>query len=387
MDSVLLPHTQLQWYYALAPGGVGLLLVCLVLLFRSPGWTKARPLLAFLGVSAAILLVNWVELSQPTTEGVRAWSGLTYLFITLCPVTWFLFARWFSRGCDPQDRPRALVILLVVPLITTALVVTNPHHSLIWTSTSIDRIDGLLVQTVQGYGSWFWVHFGYSYILYTAGTTLILSVPFRRHRLYQRQILLAVVGSLIPVTINLVYILRLLPGPAKDFSPLAIVLSGIAFTLATRRYGLAELAPANQNAPERLSPWGWFEVRNGRIVDGSQRGFDLLQLNNREAIGTPWSPPIDRHEGDVVANGLRFRWEPLPGAPGSRPLIVYVTEVTEFLEKTLSRREQKTLAHLRQGLTNKEIGQQLGVAESTVKSHVHSILKKLGKRSRAELLE
>lgn len=50
----------------------------------------------------------------------------------------------------------------------------------------------------------------------------------------------------------------------------------------------------------------------------------------------------------------------------------------------LTRRERTVLAQLAQGLRNAEIGQLLGVAETTVKSHVKCIYEKLGVRNRAE---
>jgi DNA-binding NarL/FixJ family response regulator len=49
-----------------------------------------------------------------------------------------------------------------------------------------------------------------------------------------------------------------------------------------------------------------------------------------------------------------------------------------------SKRERQVLELVAQGMSNKEIGAQLGIFESTVKSHVGMILKKLGVRSRIE---
>lgn len=51
---------------------------------------------------------------------------------------------------------------------------------------------------------------------------------------------------------------------------------------------------------------------------------------------------------------------------------------------TLSNRERQTLALISHGLRNSEVAQQLGVAESTVASHIKSIYRKLHISSRAE---
>jgi DNA-binding NarL/FixJ family response regulator len=50
----------------------------------------------------------------------------------------------------------------------------------------------------------------------------------------------------------------------------------------------------------------------------------------------------------------------------------------------LSHREKETLALVVQGLTNRQIAAQLFLAESTVKTHLSSVLRKLDARSRAE---
>lgn len=51
---------------------------------------------------------------------------------------------------------------------------------------------------------------------------------------------------------------------------------------------------------------------------------------------------------------------------------------------TLSNRELQTLALISHGLRNSEVAQQLGVAESTIASHIKSIYRKLHISSRAE---
>jgi DNA-binding NarL/FixJ family response regulator len=52
--------------------------------------------------------------------------------------------------------------------------------------------------------------------------------------------------------------------------------------------------------------------------------------------------------------------------------------------ETLSQREAEVLQLLAQGSANKEIGSHLGIAEKTVKTHVSSILGKLGVQSRMQ---
>lgn len=71
---------------------------------------------------------------------------------------------------------------------------------------------------------------------------------------------------------------------------------------------------------------------------------------------------------------------------GERYLPDYVatTLATRLSAPTLTAREQQVLELLRLGISNKEIGRQLDVAEGTVKAHVREVLSKLGAISRTE---
>lgn len=56
------------------------------------------------------------------------------------------------------------------------------------------------------------------------------------------------------------------------------------------------------------------------------------------------------------------------------------------VETNLTRRETEAVEYVCQGLTNKEIGQKLGIREDTVKKHLHSVYSKLGVRCRTQLM-
>jgi len=61
-------------------------------------------------------------------------------------------------------------------------------------------------------------------------------------------------------------------------------------------------------------------------------------------------------------------------------------EQTPPIDAALTVREREILALVEQGLSNKQIAQQLRIQLSTAKNHVHSILGKLGVQRRAEVV-
>ena len=54
--------------------------------------------------------------------------------------------------------------------------------------------------------------------------------------------------------------------------------------------------------------------------------------------------------------------------------------------KVLSPREREVALLIGRGFSNKEVARELGLSPGTVKTHAHSILQKLGERSRYSLI-
>jgi DNA-binding CsgD family transcriptional regulator len=59
---------------------------------------------------------------------------------------------------------------------------------------------------------------------------------------------------------------------------------------------------------------------------------------------------------------------------------------SEPLVEPLTHRETEVLQLLAQGLTNRRIGERLGISEHTAKFHVNAILGKLGAQTRGEAI-
>jgi two-component system, NarL family, nitrate/nitrite response regulator NarL len=106
------------------------------------------------------------------------------------------------------------------------------------------------------------------------------------------------------------------------------------------------------------------------------RGYVLKSAVQEEVVpailaarrGESWLSP--KIAGQLIAE---FR---------SRPRVV--SEEVLQAETHLTRREQAVLVRLAQGMTNREIAVALGIAETTVKTHLRHVLEKLHVRNRLE---
>ena len=70
---------------------------------------------------------------------------------------------------------KRLVWLAVIPAITLVLAWTNEYHGLIWAKYIPYQASGLTLSD-KIYGAWFWVYWGYSYLILLAATVLTIRI-------------------------------------------------------------------------------------------------------------------------------------------------------------------------------------------------------------------
>jgi DNA-binding CsgD family transcriptional regulator len=87
------------------------------------------------------------------------------------------------------------------------------------------------------------------------------------------------------------------------------------------------------------------------------------------------------HDGQVWASSseVKFALEALSSAPTIRAINAAGSNL-------LSRREMQVVHYLAEGLTNREIGERLGLSRHTIKNYLLKIFDKLGVSNRVELL-
>ncbi len=401
---------QYEIFLVLAPGSA---LIAISAFLTSVLRRKGRmfpSLSALLFCAAAILLLNECELLGPGEPSILFFSRLTYVFIAFCPVFWFLFAIEYTMGVRKAFRS-LFVSLALVPVATSVISFTNPAHHLLWKVNEFRSIGNLTVNVVVRYGPWFWVHMIYSYALYLIGTVLIVKAGLPRQTIYRRQSLVSILGGLFPLAVNLVYVLRLLPGVSKDFTPIAIALSGALFSVGIVKFRLFDLTPPPREKFQDYIAEGIviLDERN-RVLDINGLALDFLGLDDVDVIGRIFDSLIGASPANPVSALLRERGSfnlapegsersipldliaiPLKnGKTSFRGLCVAVREVPEAAARSLrtepvfSARERRIADLIVAGHTNKEIATELFVSENTIKTHISHIFKKAGARNRNE---
>lgn len=97
---------------------------------------------------------------------------------------------------------------------------------------------------------------------------------------------------------------------------------------------------------------------------------------------------IEPKELFEMLRGVSLGEAPISRATAAKILNEYAKQIQrgpqEIPEEKLSPREQEVLELISKGLTNKEIGNKLGISENTVKNHLKNILDKLHLENRVQ---
>lgn len=113
--------------------------------------------------------------------------------------------------------------------------------------------------------------------------------------------------------------------------------------------------------------------------------MDLIQAGARAYLDLKASPRIVRHAVDVVASGSIWAPRRLLSKLCDRLLEASDTSLTNA-PLHLTDRELQVLELILLARSNREIARQLGIEESTVKSHVGKLMRKTGADNRIDLL-
>jgi PAS domain S-box-containing protein len=227
-----------------------------------------------------------LELYSPLFERKLLWAKIQYIAIVVIPVLWFLFAMAYTGRQKWLNRSRVLV-LLVIPFITLGLVFTNEQHQLIWQELSFITNGSFLILDPE-YGTWFWIHSGYSYILLLVGTFALIQKAYRTSKTYRWQNIALSFGALIPWFANAIYLLDLDGLPSIDLSPVAFSLSALVIGWSIFRFHLFDVVPvARRTVVDTMQNSMIVLDMKNRIVDMNPAALAVFEVRFSDVLGKP----------------------------------------------------------------------------------------------------
>ena len=228
---------QIAWERRAAPGAYGFMFFMLAEM-----------------VWAGTYAVRWIETD---TSSQLFWLDATYFGVAFHSAIFMIFALQFTGHASLLTR-RNLALLMVMPIITLVMLWTDPWHGLFYGGT---RTTG----TILNGGPWFWFFVFYTYLFIFIVIGLFAIAYFRASKLYRQQTGTILVGSLLPVTGNILSLAGFSPFPNLDITPFIFTLSGLVYAYGLFGFRFLDVVP----------------VARDRLVEEMADGVIVLDIQNR----------------------------------------------------------------------------------------------------------
>lgn len=243
----------------------------------------------------------WYAFEAAAGEDLDAYvsfSKLEYVGLTVIPVAWLGFALAFS-GFGELLLVRRVLMLLVIPLLTTLLAWTNEWHGLIWAMPRFDYSASPPIY-IPDYGAWFWVNVVFAYGLYLTGSIILLQVVQRSWRLYRTQSMLLLIAASIPWIGNLSNILDITFVPGLYLQPIFFGICVILLAIAMFRLRLLDIMPLAQalildNIPDSVI----VVDKRDRVVGMNKTLLMFLNVPQANVIGAPLENLFPQFKDDI----------------------------------------------------------------------------------------
>lgn len=206
------------------------------------------------------------EFSTPVLETKILWSQLSYFGIAFLPVSFFFFTQAYNQKHQFVSAKNYL-LFSILSFVTIALVLTNQQHHWVWKKISLPENSNFMFYE---HGLWFWIFYGYTFLLITLGLLNLIRAYFRFSRYYRAQISILIIASVIPVIGNLSYITNLSPIPGFDWTTACFVLTGLIIAIGIYQHRMFDIIPL---ATQKLIK----ELKDGVIVVNKQ--WEIEQYN------------------------------------------------------------------------------------------------------------
>jgi PAS domain S-box-containing protein len=256
---------------------------------KTPGTTCFSMLLVSVAIYSFFYLL---EISSTTVHTVLIFYKMEYLGVSVIPFFFLFFAMNYT-GKKHWMSASLTAILLLIPLITIFLVFTTEFHDLFHKGFYMSN-DGPFPVLIYEPGIWYWVQQSYSILCIVFSISLLFSMLLGTAPAFRKQILVVIIGSIIPFLTLLLFLAGMKPW-GIDPAPFSLTLSGLIIFAGLTQYKLFNLAPLArsllfENIPDSVI----ILDKERRIVDTNHSAAEYLQMNANDIgkhvseLADPW---------------------------------------------------------------------------------------------------
>jgi diguanylate cyclase (GGDEF)-like protein/PAS domain S-box-containing protein len=324
--------------------------------WRNRSLPGALPFVAITVIAALWSAGNALELAAVGLQAKLFWIDFQDMATVSMPVAWLVMTLDYT-GRRRWLTGRNLLLICVVPLISLVLMWTNGLHHLVLAETWLGT-SGSSAAVGRTFGTWFWFHAGYSYLLAITAATLLIMALHKGPRLYRQQTATLLAGLCVPLVWNMVYVLRPRILPLHDFTPALFGVAGMIVAWGLFRFRLFTLVPVARRAlMENLADGLLVLDEAGRVAD--------LNEAARRLIGWP--------AGQILARPIAETWEAWPRLAKAYATGLHQTEFS-WAEDGDSREYEVKFSRLR--IRDRTLGRLLVIRDVTERALMEESLRR-----------
>jgi len=261
-----------------------LAITCTVIIWTRRPAPGAAPLAFFLLAVTEWLVARTFEAGAVDIGDKILWGKMMFLGALNTGTIWLYFSLDYT-GSVWQRKPFHILVIYIPIVISLIMILTNDIHGLVWPNVyPSPNTNGSIL--VWEHGPWFWIMGGYNHVLIATGFVILWRDSFHRQGIYRRQISTILIGTLIPVVANVIYLLGFSPVKGLDLTPFAFTLSGFVYSITIFRFRFLDIVPIARSTVVENIPDGVIVAdKFGIIVDMNHSAERITGMQATRVIG------------------------------------------------------------------------------------------------------
>ena len=183
-------------------------------------------------------------LSQKLNISPMYFDYFSYIGSCFLPISLFYTANVFLKTKVKFEKWHFL--LFIIPILSLLVLWTNDFHNLFYKHYSI-----YINETI--FGKFFYVYEIYTYALLIADIILLLKYPIKNSGFFSRQSILILIGSVVPIAINILGAIGVVPMTIY-ITPICFAVTIFFYSIAIFKFDFLSVTPiAMQRVVDRMS--------------------------------------------------------------------------------------------------------------------------------------
>lgn len=267
----------------LLSGTVALILGVAALLRRSSALALPFAVTMFCGAIWNFCFA--VEILSPSLEGKLFWANMQFLGIAFLPAAWLVMTL-VTTG-QPRHALRMAPVLGAVPALTLIIAWTNAYHHLFRQNPEISTLGVPFPVLTNHYSLYFYaIHAPYGYLLFALSLYILIRSLHNLPSVYRRQRFTLVLSLLLPLLVDLLYVLGVTPVPFFNFTPVFFTITGILLAINVLQFRFLDILPLAYEAAINEMGVGVIVLdAQGRVSHLNPAFEGIVGITNNEAIG------------------------------------------------------------------------------------------------------